>query len=223
METTQTNSDTLLEGVKISEKWFNNLNATMMEIYSKQLKLATGYYTNFLNSSLGGNNSQDKMANPFNMFFNTDTTKPFRFPFNSDGAIFSNPFLNSFDKVYKDMLEYNRNLLTALNGEMKGNISDWNKVRQEYREYVEKQIEVSKKIADAIAESYDKQGNFSIQIYKEAVEKINHQMDSVIKQDQDFLTNLLSTSQNSSNDEEKKTKESIVNETKKRANTSVPA
>jgi hypothetical protein len=223
METTQANNDTLLEGVKISEKWFNNLNAAMMDIYNKQLKLTTGYYTNFLNSALGGNNSQNKMTNPFNMFFNTDTTKAFWFPFGNDGAAFTNPFLHSFDKAYKDMLEYNRNLLTVLNSELKNNVSDWSKVRQEYREFMEKQIEVSKKIVDSMAEAFDKQGNFSTQLYKEAVEKINHQMDSVIKQDQDFLTNVLNTVQNASVGDEKKTKESVANDTKKKTNAVISA
>jgi hypothetical protein len=223
METTQTTNDTLLEGVKISEKWFNNANAAMMEIYNKQLNLATGYYTNLINSTLGGNHGQDKMTNPFSALFNADAAKGFWFPFGSNGSVFSNHFLSSFNKVSEDLAEYNRNLLATLNTEFKSNVSDWSKIKQEYREYFEKQLEISKKIGSSIAEAIDKQGNFSTQIYKDAVEKINHQMDSGVQQDQDVLSTILNSTQNSSNTEEKKTKDSVVSDTKKKTNATVPA
>ena len=49
METTKT-SDTLLESAKMAEKWMNESSAAVMEIYNKQLNLASGYYTNYINS-----------------------------------------------------------------------------------------------------------------------------------------------------------------------------
>jgi hypothetical protein len=217
METTQTNNHTPLEGAKISEKWFNSVNSAMMDIYNKQLNLATSYYTNLLNPTLGSNHSLEKITNPFNTFFNNGATKNFWFPLGNDGAAFTNPFLHSFDKTYKDLLEYNRNLLTTFNTELKSNISDWSKVRQEYREFIEKQIDVSKKIAESIAESYNKQGDFSTKSYKESVEKIKKQMDTVFEQNHVFLSNLLKDPKNGDDNEVKEEKAPIIKETKKGA------
>ena len=215
METTQLNSNTLLEGVKISERWFNNLNTATMDIYNKQLNLVIGYYTDFLNSSLGSIHSSNKTKNPFNLFFNTDATKAFWFPFNNDGNVFSSPVINSFDKTYKEVLDYNRNLLTTLNNEFKSNIVQWNKINQQYGEYIEKQMEISKKIANSIAEAYNKHGDFSTASYREAIEKLNHQIDLFMQQSQTLFSNVLKAQQNGFNSEVKKEKESAVKDIKK--------
>jgi hypothetical protein len=108
METTKTNG-AFIESVKMAEKWFSDTNATMMEIYNKQLNLTTGFYNNMFNSLIN-NNKGWKDGQMTDSFLKNDVSKwfPISFSGNGNSTNLSNPLQSLFDTMYKQMTEYNQ-------------------------------------------------------------------------------------------------------------------
>ena len=129
METTNTNHTATQDGT-VAEKMINNTTKEMMEAYNKQLNLTTGFYTNFFNSVMGNNKSWNGNMGSANSFLNNDLTKLFSVPFNGNGSSFSNPFSTPFDKLYKQMMEYNSNMFSNLSNGIKSN-TDWSTISKE--------------------------------------------------------------------------------------------
>ena len=57
MEATKTNKETVIDGAKVSEKWFTETSEAMMNLYNKQLQYTTGLYDNFTHMFFGNNKS----------------------------------------------------------------------------------------------------------------------------------------------------------------------
>lgn len=210
-------TEKLNESTKAFEKGFSDVNENVMDMYTKQLNLMTGFYNNFLNpiisNNKGWNIGQDFGSN----LFNTDLTKAFSNPFNGMGAGSSNPFLSSFDKMYKQMMGYNHNLLLAFNSQANGNHIDWSEISKKYMETVENRLEASKSIFNSISEACNAKVNSSIEANKKAMEEISSQFNLVIKQNQKFWADMLEMYQAPLHGENKNSKESTHNETKKHA------
>lgn len=218
METTKTN-EAFIESVKMAEKWFSDTNATMTDIYNKQLSLTTGYYNNLFNSIINSSKgwSDNKIADSF---FRSDITKWFSIPFKNDGnsSFFSNPSLSLFDTMYKQMIEYNQNLITNFNNQIKNSDTNWDSINKEYMETVEKRLDASMKILNSLSEGYMKELDSTMGNNKKIINDINEQFNSVIKQNQKFLSEFLNKSQMSFDAEDKKTKESSIVSNKKQSN-----
>jgi len=216
-------TEKLNESTKAFEKGFSNANTNVMDMYNKQLHLMTGFYNNFLNpimaNSKGWNVGQDFGGN----LFNGDLSKAFSNPFNGMGVSSSNPFLNSFDKMYKQMMGYNHNLLLAFNSQTKGNDIDWNEISKKYMETVENRLNASKSIFNSLSEACSSKVNSSIEANKKATEEIRSQFNLVIKQNQKFWADMLEMYQTPLHGENKNSKEPSLNETKKHANAPIIA
>lgn len=215
METTKTNNETVIEGAKMSEKWFNETSEAMMNVYNKQLQFTTGLYENFANMFFGNTKSWSERQNFSELFLNSDLAKWPGVSFTgSNGG--SNIFLSSFDRIYKQTLEYNRNLLASLNNTMKENQFDWSKINEDYLKSTELQLEISKKMIISLSEMSNKQLDLSIDYNKKVMDEINTQLNALVKQNQKMWTEVYNMQEQQSNVEEKKTKESAKSETKKK-------
>lgn len=171
--------ETLNENAKAAGKIFNDTNTALMDMYSKQLNLAIGFYTNFLNAAMGGikNWNQDSSYTDF-------------FQIN-DG--FQNPFLTAFTKISNQLLEYNRNLFRDFNSEAKNNYSDWTEAGKKYKETIDLRLEAYKNIFKSTIEAYNKHLDSSIETNKKMMEDINAQFNSVVKSSQKFWADILNT------------------------------
>ena len=117
----------------------NNTLTSMMEGYKNQLSLVSELYTNAFNSFSGQTkNLWNPMQNQSNVFFNNDALKSMFTPFNGFGMNkgVSNPFMNfssnSFDKMVKQISDYNHNLMDSLTKEFGNNTSDSNSIGDKY-------------------------------------------------------------------------------------------
>jgi len=213
---------TATETPKTAEKMINDTTKEMMEVYNKQLNLTTGFYNNFFNSVMSNSKSWNGSKGFSDSFLNSDLMKLFPIPFSGMGSSFSNPLLPSFDKLYKQLLEYNSNMFSTLSNGIKST-TDWSAISKGYTETVENRLEVFKKILTAMSETYNKQLDFSIGNTKKMMEEINNQFNTIINQNQKLQEDVLATYQVPFDEEEKKIKESNLNESKKRSNVSVVA
>jgi hypothetical protein len=214
----ETNTNhTATEGAKVAEKLFNDASASIMEAYNKQQNLANGFYSNFFNSFLGNNRGWNGTQGFANNFLNNDLSKLFSSPFGHFGNSFPNPFVITFENIYKQMGEHNHNLLAALRSQIKGNEIDLDAVNKNYQETIVNRLESFKKIFNSLSEACSKKMDFSIETNKKLMEEISTHFSSVIKQNQKFWADALGTFQTPINKEEKKIEESNLIENKKRA------
>lgn len=219
METTKT-SETLLDNAKVAEKWFNDASTTMMDLFNKQLNLTTGFYSNLLNSTFSSTKGWGVNQGFIDNFLGGNSTK-WLTPFNAfSSSNNSSYFFSAFDKMYKQMLDSNRQFFNEFNNQIKTNEIDWNLINKEYKETIDRRIESSRKILSSITDSYNKQLHFTLDMEKNMVEEFNNQFNSVMKQNQKMFSDLLHTYQNAFNGEDRKSKEAEAPENKKR--TSVP-
>lgn len=220
MEATKTSNETVIESAKMSEKWLTETSEAMMNVYNKQLQFTTELYENFSTMFFGNTKGWGERKNFSDMFLNSDLAKWPGISF-SETSSSSNVFMASFDKMYKQALEYNRNLLASLNSAMKNNQVDWSKINAEYLKTIEMQLEISKKTIVSLSETANRQLDLSIETNKQLMEKLNVQMSSLMKQNQKLWGDFENTQQEPVNGEDIKNKESNKTEAKKKWNVPV--
>jgi hypothetical protein len=216
METTQTNNDTLNEGVNMIEKMFNERNSMMTAIYKKQMDFAVGFYTNLFNQGLVKNNSGNENKGLPNMFANMDMTKWFAAP--QAGASpnnFQNPVYSSFDKMMKQAIEMNKNFFSVATHSNKGQDPNSGQMNEEYKKVIEARLETSKKIMSTLSDAIKEQLESSNESNKKTMEEINSQFALLMKQNQKLWADMLTTNQNSLMNGAKTEKEIVANESKK--------
>src|SRR4051812_35523025 len=98
METTSNNAqDTILEGTKSANKWITDSTNAIMELYKKQLNVASGFYNNFFNSFSEENKDMFNPAKSFTEMFSNNNNGGMKFTnfFGNGGSNrnFSNVFM----------------------------------------------------------------------------------------------------------------------------------
>jgi hypothetical protein len=217
METNSNQSSS--DGAKTAEKMLNDSPKEIMDFYTKQLNVATGFYKNIFDSFLNGNKGWNNSSDFSNGFLNNDH-KAFAMPFNGMNSNFANPFVPTFDKVYKQMVDYNTTMSTNLTNGLKAN-ADMSEISKKYQDALNTRIEVSKSILKTATEAYNKQLDLSMENNKNVLEEINGQVNVMVNQSQKFWSDLTTSIQVPITKEEKIAKDSISPEIKKR--TSIPA
>ena len=220
MEATKSNSETLNEGAKVVENLLNNANAAMTDLYKKQMDLTTSFYNNLFGSKLGNTNMWNQNSGFPNMFSNNmDMTKWISNPFTNFSVMgMRNPFMSSFDKTMKQMTEFNQNLLSAFTNGFSAKGNNFGAMSEEYKETIETRLAASKEIFTTISEAINKQLESSMETNKKVIEEMNNQFNLVMKQNQKLWSDLLNAQQTSINNEEKKSKDPIMYDGKKRSN-----
>ncbi|HXU27343.1 MAG TPA: hypothetical protein VN698_08935 [Bacteroidia bacterium] len=220
METTKSSNETLNESAKVVENLFNNTNAAMTDMYKKQMDLTTSFYNNLFGSKLGNTNMWNQNSGFPNMFSNNmDMTKWFSNPFANFSAVgMQNPFMSPFDKTMKQMMEFNQNLLSAFTNGFSAKGNNFGAMSEEFEETIETRLEASKEIFNTISEAFKKKLESSVETNKKVIEEMSTQFNLVMKQNQKLWADLLNAYQTPLNNEEKKSKEPIMNDSKKRSN-----
>jgi hypothetical protein len=183
----------------------NNALASMMEGYKKQLSQVSEFYTNAFSSlSRQSKNRWNPMQNQGNLFFNNDMLKSLFTPFSSFGMnnSVSNPFMNlfsnPFDKMAKQVSDYNHNLMGSLTQQFNNTNSDGNGINDKYQKLVEERTEASKAYINTLAETFNKQMESTLAMNKKLQEETNKQFESVLKLTQEFWAGVLNVDQTSS-------------------------
>ena len=218
METNSNHSTN--DGVKTAEKLLNNSSKEIMDFYTKQFNVVTGFYKNLFESFSTVNKGWNNTPDFSNNFLNNDLTKSFATPFNGMSNNFANPFQPTFDKLYKQMVDYNTTMFTNLTNGLKSS-TDVSEISKKYQNEINTRIEASKNILKTASDAYNKQANFSIENNKNTMEEMNNQFDVMVKQNQKFWSDLMTSTQTPINKAEETVKDSISPEIKKR--TAVPA
>ncbi|MHB8261758.1 MAG: hypothetical protein ACYDCN_13040 [Bacteroidia bacterium] len=220
METGKTNTATSEAG-KTVENAFNNVNATMTDMYKKQMDMATSFYNNLFKSSLGNTNGWSQNGGFPNMFANMDMTKWFSNPFSGFSASnMQNPFLSPVEKAMKQMTDFSQNFLSAFINGSSGTGSKMGAMSEEFKETIATRMEASKEILTTISEGFKKLLESSMENNKKTMEEISTQFNLVMKQNQTIWADIFKMWQESFNEVEK-AKDAMVNETKKRTNVPV--
>lgn len=206
---TSTNANPLEGGAKAAEKWFNDSSAAMMEIYNKQLNVATNFYKNLSGMGMANNSVWNPGKNFTNTLFgNNDLTKWMFNPFSSNGNSVINPFAGTFEKAYNQLTEYNRNLFSMFNNkdasDMQANLTEFGK---KYQESLSKQMEASKQIMNSFMEAFNKQVEVATESDKKLMEELNGRFTAAIKQTQDLWANMLNSYKAPAEKEERSYKE----------------
>ena len=202
-------------GAKAVEKGLNDVSENMMDVYLKQLQLMNGF-CNQAFSPLMGNPTNWNASQVFgNSFLNNDVLKMFSNSFNGMGSTLSNPFLSSFEQMFRQMTGSNNNLFPAFNGQSKINMIDWSAISKKIQAAMESRLEVSKSIFTALSEAHSKKVNLLRETNKEEMEKISAQVSLLMKQNQQFFTDLVEAFQAQLTGENKNNAESTFNNNKR--------
>ncbi|MEO6302599.1 MAG: hypothetical protein ABIP51_05465 [Bacteroidia bacterium] len=180
----------------------NNALTSMMEAYKKQLNQVSEFYTNMFNSFSGQSKSMwNPMQNQSNLFFNNDALKSMFTPFNgfgmNNGA--SNPFMNlfsnPFDRMVKQVSDYNHNLMGSLTKQFDNANSDGHSIGDKYQKLVQERNEASKVYINTLAETFNKQMESILATNKKLQEETNKQFEDVLKHTQQFWADVLNMNQ----------------------------
>lgn len=216
METTKTNDSTTSFG-----KEFKDTNTAITDMYSKQLNLITGFYTNVFNSMMDGNKGWKQDNGFVDIYKNNGLAKIVSNSFGGAGNSFQSSFPRSFEKIYSQMADYNRNLFATFNSESKNGTVDLNEITKKYKETIASRLEVSQSVLKSTTEAYNKQFNAAIETNKKMMEDINTQFNLIVEQTQKFWADILKTDAVQLNEESAYIKESNLDGNKKRMNISV--
>jgi hypothetical protein len=188
METNKTNplNETLSESAKTANKWLNDASSAMMDMYKKQTDMVSGFYSNLFNSISGtGKSSFNPMANFSNPFFNNnDMMKNMFAPFNSFGMNSSSS--NPFENALKQLTDFNQNMLNSFGKPFGNGNQDFGTLTENYKNLVEKKMDVTKKMMESLVSAYHKQMEFTLENNKKLHEEINMQINQLVKLTQEF-------------------------------------
>jgi hypothetical protein len=219
METTRSN-ESLMDGAKLIEKWFNDSNSAFTEIYTKQLNLTTKFYDNLLKSTVGNNKNWNINNDIVDSFFKNDLMKRFSFFPSGNGNAFSSQPMTTFENTFKEMIAINRNWISTFYNQMNSSDFDWNSISKDYMSLVEKRLETSKKILNSMENLFNEGMDFSIGKNKKFIEEINHEMTDLNKENKKFWAEYISSKEDKVS-EDRRSAESNFNETKKKTGSAV--
>ena len=218
METNSNHSTN--DGAKTAEKMLNESSKEIINFYTNQLNIATGFYKNLFESFSTVNKGWNNTPDFSNGFLNNGLTKAFAMPFNGMNNNFTNPFLPTFDNLYKQMTDYSTTLFINVTNSLKGS-ADISEISKKYEDAINTRTEASKNLFKTAIDAYNKQVDFFIENNKKAMEEMSNQFNVMLKQNQKFWSDLMTSTQAPINSAEKVVKDSIIPEIKKR--TPVPA
>lgn len=209
METTRT-TEALSESAKLTEKWFKDASEAMTDIYNKQLNLALSMYNNWSNAWVGAGSKQAQAANISSFFSGPDLGNwNFLAGFNPVNA--SAAWL---DKVWKQALNYNQEMMAFLNDAAKTNTANWEELVKQNRSLLEKRFESLSGMISATADSYRKNLGVSFDEYRKLVEQTNKQLAGLIRQNESFWAEATKTFTHESKQD--KSKELVPVDTRKK-------
>lgn len=180
----------------------NNALTSMMEGYKNQLSQVSNFYSNLFNSFSGqSKNMWNPMQNQNNLFFNNEALKSMFTPYSGFGMNngMSNPFMNMlsnpFDKMVKQVSDYNHNLIGSLSKQFDNNNSDGSVIGDKYKKLVEERNDASKAYINTLAETFNKQMESTLATNKKLQEETNSQFENVVKLTQQFWNDVLKMNQ----------------------------
>ena len=210
METTNTNH-TEQNGTNTAEKMMNDTSKGMMDMFTKNLNLVSGYYSNLFNSFSNGNKGLTNNNGSSTNFMNYDLTKLFSNPFGGMGNSFSNQSLPVFNSLYQQMMDYNNNLFSALS---KGSntTTDWSEIGKKQEAMIGNRLEATKNMRRSIIEAYTKQLDSVNESSKKMIEETTNQFNLLMKQNQKLWVDMFAMFQTPQKAEEKIAKDTLVKE-----------
>jgi hypothetical protein len=204
------------EGANTSEKSLTNSAKQLMDGYTKQLNVVTGFYKNMFDSVLAVNKEWTTPNYYSNSLFGNGTAKAFAMPFNEVSNNATSPFLPTFYNFYKQISDYYSTTFSNLTVGLKSNVAS-SEFSKKYSDNVTTLLETAKAILKTAIEAYSKQLDFSMETTKKAVEEMTIQFNAMLKQNQNIWADVIASAQTTLNNEEKNLKDSISPEIKKRA------
>ena len=194
-----------------TNKWFNEANSTIMDMYNKQANLVLGFYSNLFHS-MPGMNKNSWMPNM--NFGATHDGHDFINPFTSAYSWFkpNNSFMNLFDTQYQDMykqfVEHN-NIWNSF-GHKRGQEmqKNWNEATRKMQDIIEKELKIRNEAANNIIDVCNKQMDFSMELNRKFMEELNNQFNIAFKRSEKFYSDAFKETQ--SNEKEQKEHEVVA-------------
>jgi hypothetical protein len=197
METTTKQNETHTDNAHFS-KMFTDSASMMMEIYNKQMKLASNFYSNIFNLYSGaaqrGVNLQSENANWFTS--GNELFKSF-FPtkngFSSNGNGHSAMLTDEYKKLFSRMNEINSEIMNSFTALSQSSHSDWNALSKQFNEYLTIQFETANRALHALSESAKTQTSRATELNRSYFEFLNHQFSNAIRQNQEIWNKIFAS------------------------------
>ena len=199
METTtfgKTN-EKLYETAEAASKGFNEINSTIMDVYNKQLNLASSFYSNLFNSFPWINKNVWNANMDFSKSFGADGASKLFNPFSwfKTSDYFGDFFKPQSEELLKKTIEFNNNWFAELQKQFKIMQMNWVELSEKTQEIMEEEWKATYSSINSLIETYNKQADFSIESSRKFMEKINNQFDLAAKQSEKFWSDILKTTQ----------------------------
>jgi hypothetical protein len=216
------------ETSKIAGKWLADSSASMMEIFNKQMNLATSFYSNLFRNFWGAANDNSSAQGGVSVPFwgANEMMKAFSTPFNGhagNGNSANSVFAN-YSKYFTQMAEFNRSLFSQAIREIPDATADWKPLAAEYERLLESELQNTKELVDTMMENYKKRMEFTTAANQKFVDELARQFNAAVRQNLKFWENAMKLSvnqgvENKKSQEEsgantKKSAESVMNDTK---------
>ena len=196
-------NEKLYETAEAANKGFNEINSTLMDVYSKQLNLASSFYNNLFNSFPWANKNVWNANMDFTKPFGADGVSKLFSPFNwlKTSDYLSDFFKPQTEGLLKKAVEFNGNWVTELQKQFKIAQMNWVELSEKTQEIMEEEWKAIYNTMKSLVETYNRQADFSIESSRKFMEKINEQFDLASKQSEKYWSDILKTAQSTGNTE----------------------
>jgi hypothetical protein len=192
------------ETIQGANKGFNEINSAAMDIYSKQLNLASSFYKNLFYSFPWANKNVWNANIDFAKYFGADGTSKLFTPFNwfKMSDYLGDFFKPQSEDLLSKTIEFNNNWFTELQKQLKIMQMNWVESSEKMQEIVMEEWKTTYSSINSLIEAYNKQTDFSIESNRKFMEKINSQLNLAAKQSENFWSDVLKTVQPSDKSEQ---------------------
>jgi hypothetical protein len=182
------NNEALFKGPMMLGKLCADSVETMMDAYRKQMDFYNTTFGDYFNSMAG--ESKNAM-NPAKTFMDlTFGNNPFKWMFYPANSFGSASFTNPFDKMFKQLSDFNQNAIGVFNQQFERGNADLEILIEEYQEKFNKQSEIIKEMLYSISNSYSKQTESYLKTTSDLQEELIKKINLLIKLNQEFWSDM---------------------------------
>jgi hypothetical protein len=176
-----------------ANKWLNDANSTVMDIYNKQANVMLGFYSNLFNS-MPGMSKNNWMGNMnFNHSHDGHEMAPAMFP--AFNLFKTNNFMNMYTShcqdMYKQMTDFH-NLWSSFGQKKSQHMQEnWSDSVEKMQAIIQKEWKVKNEMATTLMEAYNKQRETATELNKKFMEEMHTQFHAASKHNEKFSSDVL--------------------------------
>lgn len=192
-------------------EWFNESTNAAIDTWKKQADLFFNFWGNAFNMAADNahRNTHQSGFNYANMFPYSRMFSSFLSPWSmmsQDGQSTGNNISSMYEKAFRQMSEYNKSMLDLFQNAFHMRQADWTTLSNKYQQAIEEEMTIVRNSMQAVAESFNKQLDFSSEQNKQLMSELNKQFSRSVKNNQELWKEMAKTYEASNGTKDEKPK-----------------